>query len=166
MEVHGMPQQFWVVTKPLPVSEPEDVCFPCTFERLLLQGRGGLHEDEIVAIHADEGEARQAALRLLGIYPVRPQDAVFAEVVVNVMVTPNDEEMTAEELGEAAVEAVLNAVHHAEEQGHRYRLKGRVSLGMSEAAELRNLQTMVGPAVRVENLANNSRSKTDEHTRP
>ena len=108
------------------------------------QFRGGLHEDEIVGIHADEGEARQAALRLLGKYPVRPQDATFAEVVVHVMVTPVAGELTAEQLGEAAVEAVLNAVQLAEKQGHRHRLEGRVRLGMSQAAELRNLQTMVG----------------------
>ena len=31
---------------------------------------------------------------------------MFAEVVVHVMVTPQDEELTAKELGEAAVEAV------------------------------------------------------------
>ena len=92
MEVHGMPEQFWVVTKPSPVSEPEDICFACTFGGLMNQFRGGLHEDEIVAIHADEGEARQAALRLLGKHPVRPQDAVFAEVVVHVMAEPIAEE--------------------------------------------------------------------------
>ena len=142
MQVHGVPEQFWVVTKPSPFSEMADVCFPCTFERLLLQGRGGLHEDEIVGIHADEGEARQAALRLLGKHPVRPQDAVFAEVVVNVMAQAKGEGMTARELGEAAVEAVLDAVQRAEKQGHRYQLKDRVRLGMSQAAELRNLQTV------------------------
>jgi hypothetical protein len=42
------------------------------------------------------------------------------------------------------VEAVLNAVHRAEEQGHQYRLKGRVALGVSQAAELVNLLTTVG----------------------
>jgi hypothetical protein len=144
MKTYGMPETFWLVTKPSPLSEMADVLFPCTVERLLLMGRGGLHEDEIVGIYADEGEARQAALRLLGKYPVRPQDAVFAEVVVHVMAEPIAEELTARELGEVAVEAVLNAVHHAEEQGHRYRLKDRVRLGMSQAAELRNLQTIVG----------------------
>ncbi len=144
MEVHGMPEQFWVVTKPSPVSEPEDICFACTFGGLMNQFRGGLHEDEIVAIHADEGEARQAALRLLGKHPVRPQDAVFAEVVVHVMAEPIAEELTAKELGEAAVEAVLNAVQLAEESGHEYRLKDRVRLGMSQAAELRNMVTVVG----------------------
>ena len=144
MKIHGIPEKFWVVTKPSPVSEMEDICFAYTFERLLRQGRGGLQEDEIAGIHADEGEATDAALRLLGKYPVRPQDAVFAEVVVNVMVTPIAEELTARELGEAAVEAVLNAVHHAEESGHQYQLKDRVRLGMSQVAELRNMQTVVG----------------------
>ena len=143
MKTYGMPETFWVVTTPSPVSEMADVCFPCTFERLLLQGRGGLHEDEIVGIYAEENEAKKAAMRLLGMYPVRPQDAVFADVVVHVMTQPKGEGMTAKQLGEAAVEAVLNAVHGAEEQGHRYRLKERVSLGMSQAAELGNLQTMV-----------------------
>ena len=144
MKTYGMPETFWVVTKPSPLSETADVCFPCTFERLLLQGRGGLHEDDIVSVHADETDARRAAARLLGDYPVRPQDATFAEVVVHVMLQPKDEELTARDLGEAAVEAVLNAMHGAEEQGHRYRLKDRVSLGMSQAAELGNLQTTVG----------------------
>jgi len=144
MKTHGMPETFWLVTKPSPLSEAADVCFDCTVERLLLMGRGGLHEDDIVSVHADENEARQAAARLLGQYPVRPQDATFAEVIVNVMVQPIAEEMTARELGEAAVEAVTNAVLRAEEQGHRYRLKDRVSLGMSQVTELRNLKTAVG----------------------
>ena len=73
---------------------------------------------------------------------------MFAEVVVNVMAQPRGEGMTARQLGEAAVEAVLDAVQRAEKQGHRYRLQDRVSLCASQAAELRNLQTMRGQAVR------------------
>ncbi len=144
MKVHGMPEKFWVVLKPNPFSELVDVCFACTFDRLLLQGRGGLDEDDIASVHADENEAKTAAMRLLGTYPVRPEDVVFADVVVHVMAQPKGEGMTARQLGEAAVEAVLNAVHGAEEQEHRYRLKDRVSLCASQAAELANLQTMVG----------------------
>jgi hypothetical protein len=144
MKTYGMPETFWVVTTPSPVSELADVCFPCTVERLLLQGRGGLHEDEIVGIYAEENEAKKAAMRLLGTYPVRPQDAVFADVIVHVMAQPKGEGLTARELGEAAVEAVLNAVHGAEEQGHRFRLRDRVALCASQAAEIGNLQTMVG----------------------
>ena len=142
MEIHGMPERFWVVTKPSYASEMADICFPCTFGGLMNQFRGGLHEDEIVAIHADEGEARRAAARLLGKHPVRPGDTVFAEVVVNVMAQPLGGGLTARELGEAAVEAVLDAMQRAEKQGHRYRLQDRVALCASQAAELGNLQTM------------------------
>jgi hypothetical protein len=95
MLIHGLPERFWVVTKPSPVSGLEDILFPCDFGRLMLQIRGGLQEDEIVGIFADEDEARLTGMELLGEHPVRPQDALFAEVVVNVMVTPNAEEMTA-----------------------------------------------------------------------
>jgi hypothetical protein len=66
MKVCGMPETFWVVTRPSEVSELVDILFPCTFERLLLQGRGGLTEDEIVGIYADETEAKEAATELLG----------------------------------------------------------------------------------------------------
>lgn len=83
-------------------------------------------------------------MQLLGKCPVRPQDAVFAEVVVNVMVQPNNEEMTAKELGEVAVEAIRNAVLRAEKEGHQHRLKDRISLGVSEVVELRNQFTAVG----------------------
>jgi hypothetical protein len=139
MKTHGMPERFWVVLQPSPVSALEDICFPCTFDRLIRQARGGLQEDEIVAVYADEGEARKAAERLLGRFPVRPQDALAVEVVVHVMVIPNDEEMPADEMTKAAVEAVSNAVRDAEQRGHRHRLEGRVSLGMSETVELKNM---------------------------
>ena len=147
MELHGMPETFWVVTTPSPGAEMADICFACTFERLMRQVRGGLQEDEIVAIYADETEARKAAARLLGEYPVRPQDAMFAEVVVHVMVTPKSEDMTARELGEAAIEAVANAVHDAEQRGHYHRQEGRVSLGMSAVVELHNQLTVIGQVV-------------------
>jgi hypothetical protein len=129
------------------ISETADVCFPCTFERLLLQGRGGLHEDEIVAICSDEEKATAEVMWLLGRNPVRPQDAVSVDVVVHVLARPKDEGLTARELGETAVEATLNAVHHAEKQGHRHHLQERVFLCMSQAAEVANLQTAVGQAV-------------------
>ena len=69
MKTQGLPERFCVVTKPSPGSTLEDILFPCTFERLMLQVRGGLNEDEIVGIFADEAEARQAAARLLGNIP-------------------------------------------------------------------------------------------------
>jgi hypothetical protein len=138
MIIHGLPEQFWVVTKPSPVSQLCDIYFACTFERLLLQGRGGLHENEIKGIYADEDEAKEEAMRLLGECVVRPQDSAFFEVVVNVMVQPKVEELTARELGEAAVDAVQSAIRLAEERGHQHRLGDRVTLGMSEVAALRN----------------------------
>jgi hypothetical protein len=141
MKTHGLPNQFWVVLKPSPVSTPEDICFACTFERLILQVRGGLTEDEIVGIYADETEARQAAARLLGIHPVRPTDLVFVEVIVHVQAQPKHEEMKARDLAKAAVEAVKNAVRQAEEAGFSHRLHGQVSLGAG-TVELKN-QTVV-----------------------
>ena len=66
MKISGLPERFWVVTRPSEVSELVDILFPCTFERLLLQGRGGLTEDEIVGIYADEDKAKEAAAKLLG----------------------------------------------------------------------------------------------------
>ncbi len=78
------------------------------------------------------------AMRLLGEHPVRPRDSLFAEVVVNVMVQPKAESVTAKELGEAAVEAVANAVRQGEEAGFRYALGDRVALGAG-TVELRDL---------------------------
>jgi hypothetical protein len=144
MKIEGMPDKFWVVTTASPFSEMCDICFPCTYAQLMRQALGGLQEHEIVGIYGDETEARREAARLLGDFPVRPQDALFAEVTVHVMVKPNDEEMTARELGDAAVEAVGNAVWHAEQEGHQHRLKDQVSLGMSQVVELRNMMTAVG----------------------
>ncbi len=109
--------------------------------------RGGLHEDEIVAIFADESEARQAAAGLLGEYPVRLEDVFFAEVVVKVMVQPKVEGLTAGELSRAAVEAVRNAVRRAEQEGHRHGLKDRAALGMSEAVELKDQIVVASRAV-------------------
>ena len=31
MKTHGLPDQFWIVPKPSPVSTLEDICFACTF---------------------------------------------------------------------------------------------------------------------------------------
>jgi hypothetical protein len=143
MKTHGMPETFWIVTKPSPASTLEDICFPCTFDGLIRQARGGLNEDEIVAVYADKGAAMKEAARLLGRFPVRPQDALAVEVVVHVMVVPN-EEMVAREMATAAVEAVSHAVREAERRGHRHRLEGRVSLGMSETVELLNMMAARG----------------------
>ena len=65
MQVHGLPETFWVVVSPSPASELGDCCFECDFRRFALQVRGGLHEDEIVAIFAEEQPAVELAERLL-----------------------------------------------------------------------------------------------------
>ena len=143
MKVHGLPERFWIVTEPSPFSTMEDICFACTFERLMLQVRGGLNENEIVGIFDDETEAQRATARLLGDEPVRPQDAVAVEITVHVMVIPTSEDISARDLAQAAVEAVRNAVRQAEAAGFRHRLEDRVSLGAG-TVELRNIVTTVG----------------------
>ena len=72
MELHGLPENFWVVIKPSPFSGMSDVCFACTFARLMLQTRGGLQEADIIGIFADETEAKEAAKGLLGMNIVPP----------------------------------------------------------------------------------------------
>ena len=144
MKINGLPERFWVVTEPSPASTLEDICSACTYGGLIRQALGGLQEHEIVGIFADEGEARQSAARLLGKYPVRPADALELEVIVHVLVIPSHEEMTAKELTQAALEAVRNAVRRAEQEGHQHRLRDQVSLGMSEAVELRNQSVIPG----------------------
>ena len=69
----------------------------------------GCTEDEIAGIYADEDDAIGTAMRILGKYPVGRQEAMFAEILVKVMVQPQVEGLTARELAEAAVEAVPNA---------------------------------------------------------
>ena len=76
-------------------------------------------------------------------FPVRPQDALVAAVLVQVMVQPH-EEMPAGDLAKAAVEAVRNAVLHSEQDGHQFRPKDRVALGISEVVKLRNRSVVRG----------------------
>ena len=147
MQVHDLPETFWVVTRPYPFSELRDILVPYGFEELLRQARAGLHESDIVSIHGNEDKARDEAMRLLGSNAVHPKDMVNVDVLVHVSVQPRDEGLTVRELGEAAVEAVLNAVHGAEKHGHRHHLGERASLCVSQAAEIDNLQTAVGQAV-------------------
>ena len=137
MKLQGLPETFWVVTKPTEVSALDDICLACTFERLLLQGRGGLHEDDIAAIFADETEAKETARTLLGENVVRPQDALALEVLVHMMVFPGETEKTFKVLAEAAVEAVENAIHDAEKAGFRHKLAGQITMGAGPV-ELKN----------------------------
>ena len=107
------------------------------------QTRGGLHEQDIVGIFADEAEAKRMAMKLLGRNIVRTSDSVIVEVVVNVLMTPTKRNMTARVLAQAAVEAVGNAVHHAEEEGFRHRLASQVEMGIGEIA-VQNHLTLFG----------------------
>jgi hypothetical protein len=66
MKIHGMPETFWVVTRPTENSELVDICFECGFAGLMRQVLGGLTEDEIVGVYADEEQAKEAAAKLLG----------------------------------------------------------------------------------------------------
>src|SRR5208282_3543436 len=94
MRIHGLSNTFWVVTRPNRVSELGDICFACTFKQLMNQSRGGLHEQDIVGVYADEAEARQLAMKLLGRNIVRTSDSIIVEVLVNVLMTPTKRNMT------------------------------------------------------------------------
>ena len=143
MNIQGMPQQFWVVLKPTPGCEMVDVCFACTFGRLLLQGRGGLKKDEIAGIYANKDEAEAEAMRLLGQFPVSPLDSAFFEILVKIMVQPKVEGLTARDLGAAAVEAVADAVGQGEKAGFRHRLGDRAILGAG-TVELKDQIVVIG----------------------
>lgn len=67
MKIQGLPEQFWVVVQPTAVSELGDICFSCDFTQFACQVRGGLHEDDIVGIFADENEAAEVGQQLLTI---------------------------------------------------------------------------------------------------
>jgi hypothetical protein len=143
MRIHGVSNTFWVVTRPNRISELGDICFACTFKQLMNQSRGGLHEQDIVGVYADEAEAKRMALKLLGRNIVRTSDSVIVEVVVHVLMTPTKRNMTARVLARAATEAVSNAVHHAEGQGFSHRLGNQVSMGIGEIA-VQNHLTLFG----------------------
>ena len=65
MKIQGLPAHFWVVTTPTPLSGLGDICFRCDFAQFALQVRGGLNENEIVGIYADQQAAAQEAEHLL-----------------------------------------------------------------------------------------------------
>jgi hypothetical protein len=143
MNIRGLPEKFWVVTRPSRVSELGDICFQCTFKRLMLQTRGGLHEHEIIGIFSDEAEAKRVARKLLGRNVVRTSDSIMVEVLVNVLMMPMKKNLTARVLARAAAEAVGNAVHKAEQEGFRHRLRGQVTMGAG-AVELQSHTTLFG----------------------
>lgn len=142
MKVHGMVNNVWIVVKPSPVSELADICFSCTYEKFMLHVRGGLKEEEIVGIYADEDEAKQTAMKLLGKAVIGTSDAILVDVLVNIQVMPK-QDFSATVLAQAAVEAVGNAVRRAEVQGFQHRLLGAVEMGVG-AVNLHNQYTLFG----------------------
>lgn len=65
MLVKGLPDKFWLVVSPLPNSTLNDICFDCDFRRFALQIAGGLDEETIVAVFAEQQPAVELAERLL-----------------------------------------------------------------------------------------------------
>ena len=65
MVIVGMPETFWVVTRPTPNSELGDICFESDFKRFALQVRGGLKVENILGIYADQEVANATATKLL-----------------------------------------------------------------------------------------------------
>jgi hypothetical protein len=143
MKIHGLPETFWVVTKPNRASELGDICFACTYKQLILQARGGLHEDDIVGIYANEADAKEMAGKLLGKNVVRTSDAILVEVMVTIQVMPTMKDITAKALSLAAVEAVGNAVRKAEQEGFQHRLKNQVAMGVGQVG-LDRFLTLLG----------------------
>jgi hypothetical protein len=143
MNLHGLPEHFWLVTKPSPVSVMGDICFQCTFAQILLQGRGGLHEDDIVGVYADESEAKKAASELLDETPVTSNDSLAVEVLAHLLVVPEADNLSIRALSQAAVEAVQNAVAHAEKNGFQHQLAGKATIGMGPV-KLHEATVLVG----------------------
>ena len=65
MLVKGLPDKFWLVVSPSPVSTLGDICFECNLQQFAVQIRGGLNEQNIVAAFAEQGPAVELAERLL-----------------------------------------------------------------------------------------------------
>lgn len=57
--------KFWVVTKPSGESELVDICFEASITDMMLQAKGGLKTDEILAILKSKSEAEKLAQSLL-----------------------------------------------------------------------------------------------------
>ena len=142
MKIHGMVNRYWIVTRASPVSELADICFPCSFEQFMLLNRGGLKEEDIVGVFADEEEARKVATKLVGRGIIRTSDALLVEVLVNIQVMPK-QDFSATFLAQAALEAVGNAIHHAESQGFQHRLADEVEMGVGDIG-LQNQMTLFG----------------------
>ena len=67
MKLQGIPEWFYVVTVPTLYSSIGDICFRCDFRQFALQVRGGLDENTIFGVYADEAIAQADAKRLLSL---------------------------------------------------------------------------------------------------
>src|SRR5690606_29776753 len=56
---------FWIVVEPTAVSTLADICFRSSFTHFAGQVRGGLHEDQLAGIFAEEESAAEMATSLL-----------------------------------------------------------------------------------------------------
>ena len=71
-------EKFWVVTKPGLVSELGDICFETDAKGFALQFRGGLKEEDILALYTTHVEAEKVAERILA--AAKKYHATFREV--------------------------------------------------------------------------------------
>ena len=69
VEIVGMPPHFWLVTKPTPTSQVEDVCTKCSFKRLAHMLKNGLLLEDIVGFYARKGAAIKRAQALVDALP-------------------------------------------------------------------------------------------------
>ncbi len=69
MKLQGIPDCFWIVTVPTPYSSIGDICVRSDFRQFALRVKGGLDENTICGVYADEAIARAEAKRLLD--PIR-----------------------------------------------------------------------------------------------
>jgi hypothetical protein len=76
MEIHGLPETFWIVDSPSAGSELGDICYESDLARFALQIRGGLNEDTIVGVFAEKEPAVELAERLLATVqlPIEDED--------------------------------------------------------------------------------------------
>jgi hypothetical protein len=65
MQLHGFPKTFWLVVSPSLVSTLTDICFECDLRRFALQIRGGLDEQNIIAVFTEQQPAEELAKRML-----------------------------------------------------------------------------------------------------
>jgi hypothetical protein len=143
MLLRGVPERFWLVTRPTEVSDVNDVCCSCTVESLMHKAKCGLRQADVVGIFDDEREATETARKLLGEQVVSCDDSLAVEVLVRLTCRPTKADITAKSVAQAAVEAVGNALHQALDEG---RLGGEVRINVG-GIELHNRFALFGSIV-------------------